>query len=233
MLEDLKQRVFEANMDLVRHGLVVLTWGNASGIDRDKGLVVIKPSGVPYCDLKAKDMIVVDMEGRKVEGDLRASSDTPTHVVLYQKFGDIGGVVHTHSPWAVAWAQAGRSIPALGTTHADCFYGDIPCTRNLSDSEINGDYEIETGNVITQTFDSIDPVHMPGVLVKGHGPFTWGKDCMQALYNAVALENIAMIAYHTLALNNNPDPIQNALLDKHFLRKHGKNAYYGQEARQV
>ncbi len=232
MLEDLKQRVFEANMGLVRYGLVVLTWGNVSGIDRDKGLVVIKPSGVPYCDLKAEDMIVVDMEGRKVDGELRPSSDTPTHLVLYQKFGDIGGVVHTHSPWAVAWAQAGRSIPALGTTHADCFYGDIPCTRNLSDSEINGDYEIETGNVIIETFGSIDPVQMPGVLVKGHGPFAWGKDCMQALYNAVALENIAMIAYHTLSLNKTPDPIRNALLDRHFLRKHGKDAYYGQATRQ-
>ncbi len=231
MLEDLKQRVYEANMDLVRHGLVVLTWGNASGIDRDKGLVVIKPSGVPYCDLKAEDMVVVDMEGRKVEGRLRASSDTPTHVVLYQKFGDIGGVVHTHSPWAVAWAQAGRSIPVLGTTHADCFYGDIPCTRALRDDEINGDYETETGNVITQTFDSINPSHMPGVLVRGHGPFTWGKDCMQALYNAVTLENIAMIAYHTLMLNKTPDPIQSALLDRHFLRKHGKDAYYGQTVR--
>ena len=228
MLEQLKQSVLKANLELPKHDLVKYTWGNVSGIDRDSGLVVIKPSGMPYEELTADDMVVVNLDGVKVEGKLRPSSDTLTHIVLYKRFDKIGGIVHTHSPWATAWAQAGMGIPAYGTTHADYFYGKIPCTRKMTDDEIKGNYEMETGNVIAETFSSIDPLTIPGVLVHSHGPFTWGKSADEAVYNAVVLEEIAKIAYHTLMLNTDTKPMGQTLLDKHYLRKHGKNAYYGQ-----
>lgn len=228
MLEELKQQVWEANMDLQKHGLVVFTWGNASGIDREKNLIVIKPSGVDYDKMQPEDMVVLDLEGNQVEGTLRPSSDTPTHLVLYRKFPAIGGVVHTHSTCATAWAQAGQSIPALGTTHADYFYGEIPCTRSLSKEEVQGEYEEETGNVIVEKFEQRNPIHIPGVLVANHGPFSWGKDAHDAVYHAVVLEEIAKMALHTCSANPTVKGMDQTLLDKHFLRKHGKNAYYGQ-----
>lgn len=228
MLESLKEAVLEANLALPENGLVTFTWGNASGIDRERQLVVIKPSGVPYEKLKKEHMVVVDMDGRVVEGDYRPSSDTPTHLVLYRFFSGIGGIVHTHSPWATIWAQAGRAIPAFGTTHADYFHGEIPCTRRMTEAEIQRAYEQETGNVIAETFRGRDPLAVPGVLVHGHAPFSWGKDPHGAVENAVVLEEVAKMAYRTLMLNPGAAPLDQALLDKHYLRKHGKNAYYGQ-----
>jgi len=228
MLESLKQAVCEANLDLPKYGLVTFSWGNASGIDRERNLVVIKPSGVPYAEMRPEHMVVVDLDGRVVEGGLKPSSDTPTHLVLYRAFPDIGGIVHTHSSWATVWAQAGRAIPALGTTHADYFYGEIPCTRKLTGEEIRRAYELETGNVIVETFADLDPVSVPGVLVHGHAPFSWGKNPHEAVHNAVVLEEAAKMAFHTVMLNPASVPLDQALLDKHYLRKHGKNAYYGQ-----
>lgn len=228
MLKDLKEQVWKANMDLPKYGLVTFTWGNVSGIDRERGLIVIKPSGVPYPQLKPEHMVVLDLEGNKVEGDLKPSSDTSTHLVLYNNFQEIGGVVHTHSSWATSFAQAGRGIPALGTTHGDYFYGEIPCTRKMTKEEIEGNYEKETGNVIVETFANINPMEIPGVLVNMHGPFTWGKDAADAVHNAVVLEEVAKMAYRTYVLNPNIGPMDQNLLDKHFLRKHGANAYYGQ-----
>lgn len=228
MLNELKKSVFEANLSLVKYGLVIFTWGNVSGIDREKGLVVIKPSGVSYHEMTADDMVVVDMDGKVVDGKLRPSSDTPTHLVLYKSFPEIGGIVHTHSPWATAWAQAGKTIPALGTTHADYFYGPIPCTRKLTQQEIETTYEAETGNVIVETFINLDPNAIPGVVVNNHAPFAWGKSPDEAVHNAKVLEEVAKMAYHTLQLNPLAT-IDQFLLDKHYLRKHGKNAYYGQK----
>lgn len=228
MLEELKKQVLEANLELPKHNLVTYTWGNVSGIDREKNLIVIKPSGVPYEKLKIEDLVVLDLDGNIIEGKLNPSSDTPTHIILYRKFKDIGGIVHTHSRWATIWAQSGKPIPALGTTHADYYYGSIPCTKNMTPAEIKGDYEIETGNVIVETFKDRDPMDMPGVLVKSHGPFTWGKSAGDAVYNATVLEEVAMMAFHTCLLSPGIGSMQQELLDKHFLRKHGKNAYYGQ-----
>ncbi|MFC4323901.1 L-ribulose-5-phosphate 4-epimerase [Litchfieldia salsa] len=228
MLEQLKKAVLEANLELPKYKMVTFTWGNVSGIDRESGLVVIKPSGVEYDEMKLEDMVVVDLEGNRVEGELKPSSDTPTHLALYKAFPTIGGIVHTHSPWATSWAQAGRSIPALGTTHADYFYGEIPCTRKMTDEEIQGEYELETGNVIIEHFQNVNPLFMPGVLVNGHAPFAWGKDSHNAVHNAVVLEEVAKMASETYKLNPNVEPISQSLLDKHFLRKHGANAYYGQ-----
>lgn len=229
MLEQLKQQVLEANLQLPEHHLVTFTWGNVSGIDRESGLVVIKPSGVEYSKLQAEDMVVVDLEGNVVEGHLKPSSDTATHLALYKEFEDIGGIVHTHSQWATIWAQAGRSIPALGTTHADYFYGEIPCTRKMTKHEIEGAYELETGNVIIETFAGKSPAELPGVLVNNHGPFCWGKDAHNAVHNAVVLEEVAKMAYHSLTLQPNVKAIDQELLDKHYLRKHGAKAYYGQD----
>jgi L-ribulose-5-phosphate 4-epimerase len=229
MLKDLKDQVLRANLDLPKRGLVVYTWGNVSGIDRDKGLVVIKPSGVSYEGMGVKDLVVTDLEGNVVEGHYRPSSDLATHLELYKGFEHVGGIVHTHSSWATIWAQAGRSIPALGTTHADYFYGPIPCTRRMTDEEIKGQYELVTGSLILETFKDIDPIHMPGVLVNNHGPFSWGKDPMEAVHNAVILEELAKMAYHTISLSPDIGPISKSLLDKHFLRKHGEGAYYGQK----
>lgn len=229
MLEDLKQSVLEANLALPKHNLVTFTWGNVSGINRAKNLIVIKPSGVAYEDLKKEDMVVVDLEGNVVEGKLNPSSDTPTHILLYKKFPDIGGVVHTHAPWSTSWAQAGRSIPALGTTHADYFYGEIPCTRRMSEEEINGAYELETGNVIVETFQDINPNAVPSVLVHSHAPFSWGKDPEEALHNAVVLEEVAKMALQTYQLDPAKPNMDQELLDKHYLRKHGASAYYGQK----
>lgn len=228
MLEELKEKVYRANMDLVKNGLVLFTWGNVSGIDRDKGLVVIKPSGVDYDSMKPADMVVVDLlNGKTVEGDLRPSSDTPTHLVLYRAFPEIGGVVHTHSTYATAWAQAGRDIPNIGTTHADYFHEAIPCTADMTETEVKGDYELETGNVIVNRFEDINPMHTPGVLVKNHGPFTWGTSPANAVYNATVLEQVAKMA--SIAFAVNPLLTMNPLLiEKHFSRKHGPNAYYGQ-----
>lgn len=230
MLEKLKEQVLEANLDLPKHNLVTFTWGNVSGIDRESGLVVIKPSGIPYEELKIEDLVVVDLEGRIVEGKMRPSSDTPTHLALYRAFSQIDGIVHTHSPWATIWAQAGCPIPALGTTHADYYYGEIPCTRELTKEEINRAYELETGNVIIETFQTggLDPVATPGVLVSNHAPFCWGKDAHQAVHNAVVLEEVAKMALHTFQLNPQIHAISQFLLDKHYLRKHGAHAYYGQ-----
>ena len=229
MLEELKEQVFRANLDLVKHGLVIFTWGNVSGIDREKGLVVIKPSGVSYDMMKASDMVVVSLEtGKVVEGDLNPSSDTPTHLVLYRAFPNIQGVVHTHSTYATAWAQAGMDIPNIGTTHADYFYKDIPCTEDMTEKEVKGDYELETGNVIVRRFEGINPDHTPGVLVKNHGPFAWGTSPANAVYNAKVMEQCAKMAYISLTLN--PDTTMNPLLiEKHYMRKHGPNAYYGQK----
>lgn len=227
MLEELKKEVYDANLEVVRQKLVLYTWGNVSGIDRDSGLVVIKPSGVSYDAMKPEDMVVVDPEGKVVEGKYKPSSDTPTHLELYKAFSGIGGIVHTHSTYAVAWAQALKSIPAMGTTHADYFYGDIPCTRILSKEEVEGSYERETGLVILETFKNLDPLHTPGVLVGNHGPFAWGPSATKAVYNAVVLEEVAKMAMFTARLGNET-PISQYLLDKHFYRKHGKDAYYGQ-----
>ena len=228
MLNELKKQVFEANLDLVKYGLVIFTWGNVSGIDREKGLVVIKPSGVSYDDMKTDDMVVVDMDGKVVEGNYKPSSDTLTHLVLYKKFKKIGGVVHTHSEWATSWAQAGISIPALGTTHADYFFGPIPCTRKLTEKEVTINYEEETGNVIVETFKGIDPLAIPGVIINGHGPFTWGTDAQHAVHNALVLEEVAKMAHHTLTLRE-VKGIDQYLLNKHYYRKHGPGAYYGQK----
>lgn len=230
MLEALKQAVFEANLLLPKHNLVTFTWGNVSGVDREKGLMVIKPSGVDYDTMTAEDMVVVDLKtGKKVEGDLNPSSDTDTHVVLYNAFPEIGGIVHTHSRWATTFAQAGRGIPALGTTHGDYFYGEIPCTRKMTPDEIGGKYELETGNVIVETFKDKQPNDIPAVLVHSHGPFTWGTDPKNAVHNAVVLEEVAFMAWHALQMRPDLPPMQRELLDKHYLRKHGANAYYGQK----
>ncbi|MDR4949029.1 L-ribulose-5-phosphate 4-epimerase [Neobacillus cucumis] len=231
MLEKLKREVLEANLALPEHGLVTFTWGNVSGIDRETGLVVIKPSGVPYDELSIDDLVVLDLDGNIVEGSLRPSSDTPTHLALYRAFPQIGGIVHTHSPGATSWAQAGRPIPALGTTHADYFYGEIPVTRTLTQEEIERGYELETGNVIIETFEKegLDPVATPGVLLSGHAPFAWGKNANQAVHNAVVLEEVGKMALNTCMLNPQIKPIDQFLLDKHYLRKHGANAYYGQK----
>ena len=228
MLNELKKQVLEANLLLPKHGLVTFTWGNVSGIDREKGLIVIKPSGVSYDNMCEDDMVVVDMDGNRVEGKWKPSSDTDTHLALYKAFPNIGGVVHTHSRWATSFAQAGRAIPALGTTHADDFHGDIPCTRPMTDAEIQGEYELETGKVIAETFADRSPDEIPAVLVFSHGPFTWGKDTMDAVHNAVVLEEAAFMALHAMLLSPERQSMQQTLLDKHFLRKHGKNAYYGQ-----
>jgi L-ribulose-5-phosphate 4-epimerase len=229
MLEALKQAVCEANLLLPRYGLVTFTWGNVSALDRKAGLLVIKPSGVEYDKLKPEDMVVVDLSGKKVEGKLNPSSDTDTHVELYKAFPNIGGVVHTHSRWATIFAQAGIGVPAFGTTQADYFYGEIPCTRKMTASEIGGNYEQETGKVIVETFaGKIDPDTIPAVLVHSHGPFTWGKDAAEAVHNAVVLEEVAMMAWHGRILNPALPPMQRELLDKHYLRKHGPGAYYGQ-----
>ena len=232
MLEELKAEVCRANLELVRKGLVIETWGNASGVDRERGLVVIKPSGVPYDGMKPKHMVVVALaDGNVVEGNLKPSSDTPTHLVLYRAFPKIGGVVHTHSLFATAWAQAQRGLPSYGTTQADYWYGDVPCTRLLKPAEIKNDYEANTGEVIVQTFKKLkfDPRQHPAVLVASHGPFTWGNDVADAVHNAGVLEFIAQLASETLKINPKLKPMQSVLLDKHFLRKHGPDAYYGQK----
>jgi L-ribulose-5-phosphate 4-epimerase len=227
MLEELKKKVCEANLELVRHGLVIFTWGNVSGIDRESGLVVIKPSGVSYEGMTPADMVVVSLDGEVVEGALRPSSDTPTHLVLYKAFKEIGGVVHTHSTYATAWAQAGLDIPNIGTTHADYFHDAVPCTADMTEAEVKGEYELETGNVIVRRFEGLNPVHTPGVLVKNHGPFTWGRDAAEAVHNAVVLEQVAKMA--SISFSINPSLTMNPLLvEKHFSRKHGPNAYYGQ-----
>jgi L-ribulose-5-phosphate 4-epimerase len=227
MLEELKKKVFEANLELVEEGLVIHTWGNVSGRDPESGLVVIKPSGVSYSKMKSEDMVVVDMSGNKIEGKFKPSTDLPTHLILYKHYPLIGGVVHTHSTYATSWAQAGKSIPAFGTTHADHFYGEVPCTRMLTDAEINSDYEANTGNVIVEKIGAGDPMFVPSILVKSHGPFSWGKDAGDAVYNAVALEEIARMAFYTVLLGNTK-PVEQVLLEKHFKRKHGKDSYYGQ-----
>ena len=239
MLEELKKKVYQANLDLVKHGLVLFTWGNVSAIDRESGLVVIKPSGVSYDNMKPEDMVVVDLDGKVVEGELNPSSDTPTHVVLYKAFPHIGGVVHTHSTYATAWAQAGEDIPNIGTTHADYFHEDIPCTRNMKKDEVFGEYEKETGNVIVETFKEINPDDTPAVLVKNHGPFAWGKDADNAVHNAVVLEEVAKMAYIAcnvhmsfnvnMGLMSNKPSMNKHLIEKHYSRKHGPNAYYGQK----
>ncbi|RKD88491.1 L-ribulose-5-phosphate 4-epimerase [Mangrovibacterium diazotrophicum] len=230
MLEKLKEEVCQANLDLVDHGLVIFTWGNVSAIDRESGLVVIKPSGVSYDGMSPEDMVVVDLEGNVVEGKYKPSSDTATHLVLYKNFPNIGGVVHTHSEWATSWAQAGKSIPAVGTTHADYFYGTVPCTRKMTAEEIKTAYELETGNVIVECFQSqnINPDYVPGVLVNNHAPFSWGTDAHNAVHNAVVLEEVAKMTFRSFQLNPDTEMDQ-LLLDKHFLRKHGANAYYGQK----
>ncbi len=230
MLEELKQQVCEANLDLVKEGLVIQTWGNASDIDRERGLVVIKPSGVPYNSMKPQHMVVVSLEtGKVVDGYLKPSSDTPTHLVLYRAFQKIGGVVHTHSLHATAWAQACRAIPAYGTTQADYWYGEVPCSRKMKPAEIKQDYEANTGHVIVETFKKLNPMEHPSVLVASHGPFTWGKDVRDAVHNAITLEFVARLAGETLRINPKTTPMQPVLLDKHYLRKHGSGAYYGQK----
>lgn len=229
MLEQLKQDVYEANMELNARGVVIFTWGNVSGIDRASGLVAIKPSGVDYETMTPEDMVIVDLDGNIVEGRLKPSSDTPTHLFLYRAFPKAGGIAHTHSEFAVSFAQAGLDIPALGTTHADVFFGPVPCTRSLSEAEVRGEYEKNTGAVIAETFAGrgFDPAAVPGVLVNNHGPFTWGKDAAKAVYNAVTLEKVAAMAYRTLMLNPAAS-MPGYVLEKHYYRKHGKNAYYGQ-----
>lgn len=227
MLEKLKEKVCLANTELVKYNLVTLTWGNVSEIDRESGLVVIKPSGVKYEDMKPEDMVVVDLFGNKIEGKLNPSSDTPTHLELYRRFEAIGGITHTHSRWATVFSQCHRSIKALGTTHADTFYGDIPCTRKMTETEISGEYELETGRVIAELFDGDTIMNIPAALVASHGPFIWGRDSMKSVENAVVLEEVAMMAWHTQMMNPAAE-MQKEILDKHFLRKHGENAYYGQ-----
>ena len=242
MLEQLKEKVCQANLDLVKHGLVIFTWGNVSAIDRESGLVVIKPSGVSYDGMKPSDMVVVDLDGKVVEGELNPSSDTPTHLVLYKAFPNIGGVVHTHSTFATAWAQAGRDIPSLGTTHADYFHDAIPCTRMMTQSEVFGEYEKETGKVIVERFAGMNPDDTPAVLVQNHGPFAWGTDAGNAVHNAVVLEEVAKMAFVSMTIHDcftgakrnpyqgDPAPMMNRhLIEKHYSRKHGPGAYYGQK----
>jgi len=230
MLEELKEQVYEANMELPRRNLVTYTWGNVSGIDRKKGLFVIKPSGVDYDDLSPYDLVVMDLKGKKVEGDLNPSSDTKTHLMLYNAFPELGGIVHTHSPHAVGWAQAGEDIPCFGTTHADYFYGSIPCARHLTQEELDEDYEMNTGKVIVETFKErgIDPMAVPAVICFSHGPFTWGKDPADAVYHAVVLEEVAKMAMYTRMVKASAFPAPARIMEKHYQRKHGKNAYYGQ-----
>jgi len=227
MLEELKEKVLIANLELVEQQLVVFTWGNVSERDPETGYIVIKPSGVPYDQMDASDMVVLDLEGKRVEGKLNPSSDAATHLELYRNFTEIGGVVHTHSTWATSWAQAGRGIPAYGTSHADYFFGEVPCTRGLSSKEVEKEYERNTGKLIVETFRELDYRSMPGVLVNGHGPFTWGKDGLEAVHSAVVLEEVAKMAFRTEVLGHR-EPVNQFLLDKHYKRKHGKDAYYGQ-----
>lgn len=229
MLEELKQKVYEANMELPRRGLVTYTWGNVSGIDQEKGLFVIKPSGVEYDELKPEDLVVMDLQGNKVEGDMNPSSDTKTHLVLYNAFPQLGGIVHTHSPYAVGWAQAGRDIPCYGTTHADYFYGPIPCARHLTQEDLDEDYEMNTGKLIVEEFQArgIDPVAVPAVICHSHGPFTWGKDAAQAVYHAVVLEEVAKMAMFTRQVDPSAAPAPQRIQDQHYMRQHGPNAYYG------
>lgn len=229
MLEELKQKVYEANMDLPKYNLVTFTWGNVSAIDRERGLFVIKPSGIEYDKLVPSDMVVMDLNGNKVEGDYNPSSDTPTHLELYKAYPQIGGIVHTHSPWATSWAQAKRGIPCYGTTHADYFYGEIPCARSLTPEEINTAYEKNTGLVILETVSAKNAMSVPGILCSNHGPFTWGTDAADAVHNAVVLEEIAKMSYRTETLNPSVKPAPQVLQDKHYLRKHGADAYYGQK----
>jgi len=230
MIDELKRQVCAANLKLVAEGLVIQTWGNASAVDRERGLVVIKPSGVPYAGMNPRQMVVVSLAtGRVVSGKLKPSSDTPTHLVLYRAFPEIGGVVHTHSLFATAWAQAQKTIPAYGTTQADYWYGEVPCTRLMTEAEIHSDYEANTGHVIVETFAKVNPLEHPAVLVASHGPFTWGKDIDDAVHNAEVLEFVARLASETLRINPKTKPMQSRLLDKHFLRKHGAGAYYGQK----
>ena len=231
MLKKLKEAVYEANMQLPKHGLVVFTWGNVSGVDREKGLMVIKPSGVDYETMKPEDMVVMDLNGNRVEGKLRPSSDTPTHLELYKAFPEIGGIVHTHSAYATSWAQAGRSIPCYGTTHADYIYGEVPCVRCLTKEEIDEAYETNTGKLIVSEFkrSKKEIMAVPAVLCKNHGPFTWGKDAKDAVHNAVVLEEVAKMAYRTESINSKVEPAPQELQDKHYYRKHGAGAYYGQE----
>lgn len=230
MLDNLKKEVFEANLELVKHNLVIFTWGNVSGIDRKNNLIVIKPSGVSYDEMTENDMVVVDFDGNVVEGNLKPSSDTQTHIELYKKYDEIGGIVHTHSTWATGWAQAKLDIVPLGTTHSDYFYGDIPCTRELTKNEVEYDYEKNTGLVILEELEKrdIQPLSVPGILVASHGPFSWGKDAKNAVYNAVVLEEVAKMNFISKSLNPNVSNINDYILDKHYLRKHGENAYYGQ-----
>ncbi|MBY0197990.1 L-ribulose-5-phosphate 4-epimerase [Priestia megaterium] len=230
MLDKLKEEVFQANLDLPKHGLVKYTWGNVSAIDRDSGLFVIKPSGVTYEKMTAQDMVVVDLEGHVVEGELNPSSDTLTHAVLYKHYPEIGGIAHTHSTWATIWAQAGLDVQAMGTTHADTFYGSVPCARFLTEKEVNDGYEVETGKVIIETFEKrgLDVLAVPGILLQGHGPFTWGKDAKSAVMNSVVLDEVSKMNFFTQKLNGLAEELPQRILDKHYLRKHGKNAYYGQ-----
>jgi L-ribulose-5-phosphate 4-epimerase len=232
MLSKVKEAVYKANLELVKQGLVIHTWGNVSGRDKASGLIVIKPSGVSYKKMKPDDMVVLDPDGKIVEGKYKPSTDAPTHMVLYKNFSSIGGVVHTHSTYATSWAQAGRAIPAFGTTHADHYYGEVPCSRKLTANEVKSDYELNTGKVIVELLKETDPLMVPSVLINSHGPFCWGIDANEAVYNAVALEEIARMAFYTVLLGNR-EPIDQYLLDKHFLRKHGKNAYYGQKKSKV
>ncbi|MGF9889459.1 L-ribulose-5-phosphate 4-epimerase [Priestia megaterium] len=230
MLDKLKEEVFHANVDLPKHGLVKYTWGNVSAIDRDSGLFVIKPSGVTYEKMTAQDMVVVDLDGRVVEGELNPSSDTLTHAVLYKHYPQIGGIAHTHSTWATIWAQAGLDVQAMGTTHADTFYGSVPCARFLTEKEVNDGYEVETGKVIIETFEErgLDVLAVPGILLQGHGPFTWGKDAKTAVMNSVVLDEVSKMNFFTQKLNGLAEELPQRILDKHYLRKHGQNAYYGQ-----
>ncbi|MED3921703.1 L-ribulose-5-phosphate 4-epimerase [Priestia aryabhattai] len=230
MLDKLKEEVFQANLDLPKHGLVKYTWGNVSAVDRDSGLFVIKPSGVTYEKMTAKDMVVVDLDGRVVEGELNPSSDTLTHAVLYKHYPEIGGIAHTHSTWATIWAQAGLDVQAMGTTHADAFYGSVPCARFLTEKEVNDGYEVETGKVIIETFEKrgLDVLAVPGILLQGHGPFTWGKDAKTAVMNSVVLDEVSKMNFFTQKLNVLAEELPQRILDKHYLRKHGQNAYYGQ-----